>query len=164
MTGFGPPISFSESPHAALTGPAKKQQVVGSITVPDDVTVGIVEVGVDITHPFRSDLKIDLVAPSGVATTLYDGVRDGINPAANIVEALPVTTALQGQPAQGTWHLRVGDYEQEDSGVLNSLGTDHHPGKQHTGNAESAPPLHGHLSSRSWCMDYHKVGGWITGS
>ena len=122
VTGFGPPISLSESPHVALKGPAKKQQVVGSITVPDDVTVGTVEVGVDITHPFRSDLKIDLVAPSGVATTLYDGVRDGINPAANIVEALPVTTALQGQPAQGTWHLRIGDYDREDTGTLNAWG------------------------------------------
>ena len=116
----GPPLSFAESPRTALKGDPKQQHVVGQITVPDDVTVGTVSVGVDITHPFRSDLKIDLVAPSGVATTLYDGVRDGINPEANIVGELPVTTALQGQAAQGTWQLRVGDYEREDTGTLNS--------------------------------------------
>ena len=81
--------------------------------------MGTVSVAVDITHPFRSDLKIDLVAPSGVATTLYDGVRDGINPEANIVGELPITTALQGQAAKGTWQLRVGDYEKEDTGTLN---------------------------------------------
>ena len=92
----GPPLSFAESPRTALKGQAKKQHVVGSITVPDSVTVGTVSVGVDLTHPFRSDLKIDLVAPSGVATTLYDGVRDGINPEDNILERLPVTDALQG--------------------------------------------------------------------
>ena len=116
----GPPLSFAESPRTALKGQAKKQHVVGSITVPDSVMVGTVSVGVDLTHPFRSDLKIDLVAPSGVATTLYDGVRGGINPEDNILERLPVTDALQGQAAQGTWQLRVGDYEQEDTGTLHS--------------------------------------------
>ena len=116
----GPPLSFAESPRTALKGQAKKQHVVGSITVPDSVMVGTVSVGVDLTHPFRSDLKIDLVAPSGVATTLYDGIRGGINPEDNILERLPVTDALQGQAAQGTWQLRVGDYEQEDTGTLHS--------------------------------------------
>ena len=116
----GPPLSFSESPHTAFKGTTKQQHVVGQITVPEDVTVGTVAVAVDITHPFKSDLKIDLVAPSGVVTTLYDGVQTGINPEANLVGELPVTTALQGQAAQGTWQLRVGDYEREDSGTLNS--------------------------------------------
>ena len=116
----GPPLSFAESPRTALKGQAKQQHVVGQITVPDDVMVGTVSVGVDLTHPFKSDLKIDLVAPSGVVTTLYDGVRDGINPEDNILERLPVKDALQGQAAQGTWQLRVGDYEQEDTGTLHS--------------------------------------------
>ena len=116
----GPPLSFSESPHAAFKGTTKQQHVVGQITVPDDVTVGTVAVAVDISHPFKSDLKIDLVAPSGVVTTLYDGVQTGINSEANLVGELPVTTALQGQAAGGTWQLRVGDYEREDTGTLNS--------------------------------------------
>ena len=52
--------------------------------------------------------------------TLYDGVQTGINSEANLVGELPVTTALQGQAAGGTWQLRVGDYEREDTGTLNS--------------------------------------------
>ena len=120
VTLLGPPLSFAESPHTALQGTANQQHVVGRITVPDDVRVGTVSVSVDITHPFKSDLKIDLVAPSGVVTTLYDGVGDGINPEANLVGAWPVTTALQGQRAQGIWQLRVGDYERGDTGTLNS--------------------------------------------
>ena len=120
VTGFGPPMSFSESPHTALEGTPKQQRVVGSITVPDDVTVGTVAVEVDITHSFKSDLKIGLVAPSGVVTTLYDGVATGINPEDNIVGTLPATDSLQGQSARGTWHLRVGDYERQDTGTLNS--------------------------------------------
>ena len=120
VTRFGPPISFAESPNAMLGDHSKAQKVVGRIGVPHDVTVGSVAVAVDITHPFRGDLKIELVAPSGVATTLYDGVREGINPEANLVGELPVSTELQGQPAKGTWQLRVGDYEPGDAGTLNS--------------------------------------------
>ena len=120
VTRFGPPISFSESPHAGLPDHSKAQKVVGRIAVPDDVTVGSVAVAVDITHPSSSDLKVELVAPSGVATTLYDGVREGINPEANLVGELPVSTELQGQRAKGVWQLRVGDYERGDAGTLNS--------------------------------------------
>ena len=120
VTRFGPPISFAESPNAGLPDHSKAQQVVGRIAVPDDVTVGSVAVAVDITHPFRGDLKIELVAPSGVATRLYDGVREGINPEANLVGELPVSTELQGQRAKGIWQLRVGDYERGDAGTLNA--------------------------------------------
>ena len=120
VTRFGPPISFAESPNAGLRDHSKAQQVVGRIAVPHDVTVGSVAVAVDITHPFRGDLKVDLVAPSGVATTLYDGVRDGINPEANLVGELPVSTELQGQRAKGIWQLRVGDYERGDTGRVNA--------------------------------------------
>ena len=120
VTRFGPPISFAESPHAGLPDHSKAQKVVGRIGVPHDVTVGSVAVAVDITHPSSSDLKVELVAPSGVATTLYDGVREGINPEANLVGELPVSTELQGQRAKGTWQLRVGDYEPGDAGTLNS--------------------------------------------
>ena len=82
--------------------------------------VGSVAVAVDITHPSSSDLKIDLVAPSGVATTLYNGTRSGIGSGANITGTIVTTDALQGQAAKGIWQLRVGDYEQGDAGTLNS--------------------------------------------
>ena len=120
VTRFGPPMSFAEVPNAVLPDNSKAPKVVGSITVPDEVTVGSVSVAVDITHPSRGDLKVELVAPSGVVTTLYDGVRSGINPEANLVGALPIATQLQGQAAQGTWQLRVGDYERGDTGTLNA--------------------------------------------
>ena len=120
VTRFGPPISFAESPHAMLRDHSKAQQVVGRIGVPHDVTVGSVAVAVDITHPFRGDLKIELVAPSGVATTLYNGTRSGIGSEANITGTIVTTDALQGQAAKGTWQLRVGDYERGDAGTLNS--------------------------------------------
>ena len=114
----GPALSFTESPRRSIEDHTQQQRVVGQITVPDDVRVGTVSVGVEILHPSRGDLKIDLVAPSGVATTLYDGVQAGIDPQANLIDVLPATTALQGQAAQGVWQLRVGDYERGDAGRL----------------------------------------------
>ena len=60
------------------------------------------------------------MAPSGVATTLYDGTRSGIGSEADITGTIVTTDALQGQAAKGTWQLRVGDYEQGDAGTLNS--------------------------------------------
>ena len=120
VTRFGPPISFAESPHAGLRDHSKAQQVVGRIAVPHDVMVGSVAVAVEITHPSSSDLKIELVAPSGVATTLYNGTRSGIGSEANITGTIATTDALQGQAAKGTWQLRVGDYERGDAGTLNS--------------------------------------------
>ena len=120
VTLFGDPISFSQAIGTAIADNGKTQTVVGRIEVPDDVRVGTVSVGVEIIHPSPGDLKIDLVAPSGVATTLYDGVQAGFFPAAaaNLIEVLPATTALQGQAAQGVWQLRVGDYERADAGMF----------------------------------------------
>ncbi len=120
VTLFGDPISFSQAVGTAIADNDKTQTVVGRIEVPDDVRVGTVSVGVEIIHPSPGDLKIDLVAPSGVATTLYDGVQAGFYSGrpANLIEALPATTALQGQAAQGVWQLRVGDYEREDAGMF----------------------------------------------
>ena len=120
VTRFGPPMSFADSPNAALSDNSKAPKVVGSITVPDDVMVGSVSVAVDITHPSRGDLKIDLVAPSGVVVPLYNGIRRGVDLADNITGTIATTDALQGQRAQGTWQLRVGDYEQGDAGTLNA--------------------------------------------
>ncbi|MDE0243323.1 MAG: proprotein convertase P-domain-containing protein [Candidatus Kaiserbacteria bacterium] len=117
---FRDPVSFSQKPRATLSDNTKQQVVVGRIDVPNDVIVGSVNVSLDITHPFRSDLVVDLVAPSGATVTLFDGVREGIDPTDNLVGPLPATTELQGQRAQGTWKLRVGDYGQGDTGTVNS--------------------------------------------
>ena len=120
VTRFGLPVSFADSPNAALPDNGKAPKAVGRITVPDDVTVGSVAVAVDITHPSRGDLKIELVAPRGVVVPLYNGTRRGVDLADNITGTIATTDALQGQRAQGTWQLRVGDYEQGDAGTLNS--------------------------------------------
>lgn len=52
--------------------------------------------------------------------SLYNGIRSGVDLADHITGTIATTAALQGQRAQGTWQLRVGDYEQGAAGTLNA--------------------------------------------
>ena len=157
----GPPLSFAESPRTALKGHAKQQHVVGQITVPDSVMVGTVSVGVDLTHPFRSDLKIDLVAPSGVATTLYDGIRGGINPEDNILDTpaghgCAAGTGGAGYLAAPRRRLRTRGHRDPPL-----LGSHHYSGKCHAGNRDPSPPLSRNLSGRTGFVANHPVGSAV---
>jgi len=106
------------------------------VTIPDNNVAGIertlnavdagmvdeVEVGIDITHTFIGDLSVTLVSPSGTSVNLHQ--RAGGN-ADNLIKTYSATTTpslqtLRGQPAQGTWWLKVADLEGADVGKLNT--------------------------------------------
>jgi Zn-dependent metalloprotease len=72
-------------------------------------------VQVDITHPYRGDLILDLVAPDGSAYRLK--AKDG-DSGDDIRTTYAVNVA--GEPADGTWQLRVQDAAGSDVGALNS--------------------------------------------
>lgn len=95
-----------------------------SILIPED---GL-EVSVDISHPWRGDLEIDLVSPSGTSVRLRSAAGNddtpglkGIFPTTLVpAESMGVFT---GENAQGTWSLLVNDtYPELDDGILNSWG------------------------------------------
>ncbi|HZE37680.1 MAG TPA: S8 family peptidase [Stackebrandtia sp.] len=73
-------------------------------------------VKVDITHSYRGDLRIQLVAPSG---TVYTLKSPNAWDSANDVKTT-YTVNLSSQAADGTWKLRVSDVYSGDSGKLNS--------------------------------------------
>ncbi|MFE7897689.1 S8 family serine peptidase [Streptomyces sp. NPDC057424] len=73
------------------------------------------QVGVDITHTYRGDLVIDLVAPDGTAYRLKSASSDS----ADNVNAT-YTVNASGETANGTWKLRVQDTAAQDTGKLNS--------------------------------------------
>ncbi|QHC25378.1 M4 family metallopeptidase [Streptomyces sp. GS7] len=76
---------------------------------------GTLKVGVDITHSYRGDLVIDLLAPDGTAYRLKNAnSRD----AAADVKAT-YTVNASAKPARGTWKLRVRDVYPGDTGTLN---------------------------------------------
>jgi MYXO-CTERM domain-containing protein len=101
------------------------------------------EVALDITHDFMSDLDATLTAPTGNTVVLFSDVGNSTNTAMNLVlddtAAVPVglvgsstvgmhvtpeaTTALywfDGQAAAGVWNLNVFDDAANDGGTLNN--------------------------------------------
>ncbi|MBT2676227.1 S8 family serine peptidase [Streptomyces sp. ISL-14] len=74
------------------------------------------QVGVDITHTYRGDLVIDLVAPDGTAYRLKSASSS--DSADNVKTTYTVNAS--SETANGTWKLRVQDTAAQDTGTLNS--------------------------------------------
>jgi aminopeptidase S len=70
-------------------------------------------VEVHITHTYRGDLVIDLVAPDGTAYRLKNSGSDSTD---NVDETYRVN--LESEAADGTWNLRVQDVYAIDVGTL----------------------------------------------
>ncbi|MER6785456.1 S8 family serine peptidase [Streptomyces sp. NPDC000658] len=73
------------------------------------------QVGVDITHTYRGDLVVDLVAPDG---TSYRLKAASSSDSADDVNATYSVNA-SAETADGTWKLRVQDTAAQDTGRLN---------------------------------------------
>ncbi|WP_416967746.1 S8 family peptidase [Streptomyces sp. 4F14] len=73
------------------------------------------QVGVDISHTYRGDLVIDLVAPDGTVYSLKTASSDSTD---NLVTTYTVDAS--SETANGTWKLRVKDSAAQDTGTLNS--------------------------------------------
>ncbi|MFD7456989.1 MULTISPECIES: S8 family peptidase [unclassified Streptomyces] len=74
------------------------------------------QVGVDITHTYRGDLVLDLVAPDGSTYRLKSSSSS--DSADNVVTTYTVNASAEA--ANGTWKLRVQDVAAQDTGRLNS--------------------------------------------
>ncbi|MEV0488791.1 M4 family metallopeptidase [Streptomyces atratus] len=75
------------------------------------------QVGVDITHTWRGDLVIDLVAPDGTAYRLKNS---SISDSADNVQTT-YTVNASSEVANGTWKLKVQDVYAGDTGTINSF-------------------------------------------
>lgn len=112
-----------------------QKQVAPGLAIPDNDPAGIaspiaidqdgdaleIKVGLDITHTFIGDLRVELFAPSGEQAILHNragGSRD------NLIAGYDSTTTpslalLKGRPVRGNWTLRVTDSAGRDVGKLN---------------------------------------------
>ncbi|MGW0665579.1 M4 family metallopeptidase [Streptomyces sp. NPDC002746] len=75
------------------------------------------KVGVDITHTYRGDLVIDLVAPDGSAYRLKNSSSS--DSADNVKTTYTVNASSEA--ANGTWKLKVQDVYSGDTGKINSF-------------------------------------------
>ncbi|SDH63875.1 Serine protease, subtilisin family [Actinokineospora alba] len=73
------------------------------------------KVAVDITHPYRGDLVIDLVAPDGSSYRLKASSNDSGD---NVVQTFTVNVSSEAR--NGVWKLKVQDIYRADTGTLNS--------------------------------------------
>ncbi|GAB2998659.1 S8 family peptidase [Streptomyces pseudoechinosporeus] len=73
------------------------------------------QVGVDITHTYRGDLVVDLIAPDG---TSYRLKASGSDSADDVKTTYTVNAS--SETANGTWKLRVQDVAAQDTGTLNN--------------------------------------------
>ncbi|WP_171991152.1 M4 family metallopeptidase [Streptomyces sp. JHA26] len=73
------------------------------------------QVGVDIVHTWRGDLRIDLVAPDG---STYRLKNSGYDPAEDVHETYTVNASSES--ANGTWKLRVQDQGPADTGYIDA--------------------------------------------
>ncbi|MDJ0507843.1 MAG: S8 family serine peptidase [Crocosphaera sp.] len=109
------------------SGPAKD--------IPDNSPVGIrdvigftesarissIKVSVDITHTYRGDLRVTLLAPSGTAVVLHNrqgGRADDLKYTFDFTST-PELRNLMGQSLSGEWILQVQDLARIDYGRLN---------------------------------------------
>ena len=70
---------------------------------------------VDITHTYKGDLKVDLVAPDGSLYTLHNRTGSSTD---NIIQTYTVN--LSTELLNGTWKLRVNDNAGGDTGKIDS--------------------------------------------
>ena len=107
-----------------------------NLPIPDDTASGVssvialntagsvdkIKIGVDITHTYIGDLRIELVSPTGRRVVLHGQVGGGTD---NLVgtydsaQPLSPLSALVGQPITGHWTLRIADLAKADVGKLN---------------------------------------------
>lgn len=74
------------------------------------------KVSVNITHTYRGDIKIDLIAPDGSVYALK--ASNGSDSVDNVIATY--TTNLSSEVMNGTWNLRVQDVFAGDTGKLNT--------------------------------------------
>ncbi len=92
------------------------------ITLDQDVTIASVKVTLDISHTYRGDLRVTLLAPSGDAVVLHQrhqgGRGDDIRRTFDESDLQALAT-LHGQSTLGDWSLLVQDLARFDHGTLN---------------------------------------------
>jgi immune inhibitor A len=108
------------------------------LAIPDNATAGVesaiaidapgtvreIAVDVAITHSYIGDLRLELVAPSGVRALLRERSGGGLQNLATVFRSSDVASlgALAGEAVAGSWRLRVTDLAAVDAGTLDRWG------------------------------------------
>ncbi len=86
-----------------------------TIDVTEDLTIGSLQVRLDVTHSYTGDLEI-VLSHGGVSHTVWD--REGGS--SDDIQGTFDVSAFDGQSASGAWTLTVVDHANLDEGQVNS--------------------------------------------
>ncbi|RZU23961.1 S8 family serine peptidase [Streptomyces sp. BK239] len=114
-TGSTPGATFSSTTAVAVPDNGAAIESAIAVTGRTGNAPAALQVGVNITHTYRGDLVIDLVAPDGTAYRLKSSGSDSAD---DVVTTYSVNAS--SEVANGTWKLRVQDVAAQDTGRLNS--------------------------------------------
>lgn len=95
------------------------------IIFPLDVVIRDIEIGVDIRHTWRGDLRVMLKSPQGDEIILLDrtgGSQDDIVRSFRSSNEPELFVSLMGASAEGDWCLKVVDMAKQDVGVIVKWG------------------------------------------
>jgi hypothetical protein len=112
-TGEGEFVGASTT--ATAIPDASTQGISSSISVPAGVTVGSVQVELNIEHPFRGDLEVTLRSPTGVVRTVVP--RTNANDSGDNLIGQTSVPGFSGS-GSGAWTLQVRDLAAQDVGRL----------------------------------------------
>lgn len=135
--------AFTASGNVPVTIPTAAGTVTSTIAIDalNSVTISDLNVQLDISHSYVSDLNVRLTSPNGTQVQLFvnqcgsnsnvNATFDdagvalvcGTNPAitGNLLPAQPLS-AFNGEISEGTWTLTVTDSFNQDGGVINNWG------------------------------------------
>jgi subtilisin-like proprotein convertase family protein len=91
--------------------------ITSNLSVTGNGNVASLALSLNITHTFIGDLVVTLISPGGtqfIVSNRQGGSTDNL-----VINNLSIT-AFNGQPAAGTWKLKVQDLAAVDVGTLNS--------------------------------------------
>jgi Zn-dependent metalloprotease/subtilisin-like proprotein convertase family protein len=108
FSATGLPLSIPDNNATGITS---------NLAVTGNGTVGSLSLSLNITHTFRGDLVVTLIAPDNTQFVVSN--RAG-GSADNLVITNQAITAFNGKTAAGTWKLKVQDLAAVDVGTLNS--------------------------------------------
>ena len=121
-------LTIFQSGERAIPIPeADPEGIVSELVIGDARAIESLFVRVDIAHPSRGDLRIELIAPDGTVVLLqqsssFERGRDvRVTFGLDAAPAQPLDV-LHGRSAAGVWRLRVADQRLRDVGVLLSWG------------------------------------------
>ncbi|HVY69948.1 MAG TPA: S8 family peptidase, partial [Verrucomicrobiae bacterium] len=107
---INPPIAIPDAPAAGITRTFDLSQT--------NLRIEQATLTVNIQHPFRGDLSIRLISPSGTVSRLAEAHADSN---ANIIGHKYMTVFNWGESSAGIWQVEIADNRPSGAGTLSSL-------------------------------------------